>query len=247
MDEYIDQLLAEMPEPAQNNILDKPIPGAVKQRLLKPLLPGKLRPSRPPRMRKDRKRKAILEELDPLPPQKTLRTIQGYQKEILDLFTPKEEKNLAFYRTPWTISKFLRGWQMSISEGHRSGVDVRAFMQEVRPQIHKKLTEEILALNGIKFQLALKVKLRKDNPDGTDPALRHKQEAFLQASEIKEALDKAIPHLLELLEKWTQRGSGWVVMECKLCGWTSPDTNHCAGAHTSPCLHGWRPRRRWST
>ena len=89
---------------------------------------------------------------------------------------------------------------MDISEGHPSGVDVRAFMQEVRLQIHKKLTEEILALKGIKFQLALKVKLRKDNQDVseeyTEPVLRHKQ-----ASEIKKALDRAIPHLLELLEK----------------------------------------------
>ena len=73
----------------------------------------------------------------------------------------------------------------------------------------------ILALNGIKFQLALKVQLQKESPDGTEeftnPVLRHKQKALLQASEIKEALDKAKPHLLELLEKWTQRGSGWVV------------------------------------
>ena len=57
--------------------------------------------------------------------------------------------------------------------------------------------------------------LRKQGPDGTeeftDPVLRHKQKALLQASEIKGALDEAIPHLLELLEKWTQRGSGWTV------------------------------------
>ena len=88
MDEFIEQLLAEMPEPDQEvvrNIMDEPIPGAVKQRLLKPLLPGKPRPSRPPRMRKDRKRKAILEEFDPLPPQKALRKIQDYQQEILSV------------------------------------------------------------------------------------------------------------------------------------------------------------------
>ena len=88
-------------------------------------------------------------------------------------------------------------------------------MQEVEPRIHDKLEEEILAVNGIKFQLALKVQLRKDNTDGseeyTDPVLRHNQEALLPASEIKEALDDALSHLLELLEKWTQRGSGWVV------------------------------------
>ena len=101
---------------------------------------------------------------------------------------------------------------MDIPEGHPSGVDVRAFMQEVEPRIHDKLSEEILALNGVKFQLALKVQLQKESPDGneeyTDPVLRHKQEALLQASEINEDLNRATPYLLELLEKWTQRGSG---------------------------------------
>ena len=104
---------------------------------------------------------------------------------------------------------------MDILEGHPSGVVVRAFMQEVEPRIHDKLEEEILALNGVKLQLALKVELRRDNPDGseeyTDPVLRHKQEALLQASEINEDLNRAIPYLLELLKKWTQRGSVWMV------------------------------------
>ena len=104
---------------------------------------------------------------------------------------------------------------MDIPEGHPSGVDVKVFPQELEPRIHDKLEEEILALNGIKFHLALKVQLRKDNPDGskeyTDPVLRHKQEALLQASEINEDLNKAILHLLEMHEKWTQRGSRWVV------------------------------------
>ena len=79
---------------------------------------------------------------------------------------------------------------MDIPEGHPSGVDVRAFLQEVEPRLHNKLKEEILALNGIMLQLALKVQLRKDNQDGseeyTDPVLRHKQKALLQASEINE-------------------------------------------------------------
>ena len=76
-------------------------------------------------------------------------------------------------------------------------------------------SRKILALNGIKFQLALNVQLRKDNPDGseeyTDPVLRHKQEALLQGSEIKGALDEAIYYVLQLLEKWTHRGSGRTV------------------------------------
>ena len=92
---------------------------------------------------------------------------------------------------------------MDVPKGHPSGVDVRAFMQEVEPRIHDKLEEEILALNGVKFQLALNAQLQKDNPDGseeyTDPVLRYKQEALHQASEINEDLIKAIPHLLKLL------------------------------------------------
>ena len=91
MDEYIDQLLAEMqtPEPVQSvvhNILDEPISEAVKERLLKPLLPRKYRPFPPPCKVKERKKKAIEEEFDPVPTSKTFRTIQDYQKEILDLF-----------------------------------------------------------------------------------------------------------------------------------------------------------------
>ena len=41
--------------------------------------------------------------------------------------------------------------------------------------------------------------------------LRHKQEAILQNSQIEGALNKAFPTIQETLEKWTQRGSGWVV------------------------------------
>ena len=58
----------------------------------------------------------------------------------------------------------------------------------------------------------LKVVLRIDKPDGmeyTEPVFRHRQKDALQASEIDEALD--FPTILESLEKWTQRGSGWVV------------------------------------
>ena len=140
MDEFIDKLLAEMqmPEPAQKvvrNILDESIPETVKRRLLKPLYPGKYRTPLPPPTWKDRERKAILEEFDPLPPHKAVRAIQDYQQEIVE----EQRHEQVFYRTPWVIGNYLRGWQMDISKGHPSGVDVRAFMQEVRLQIHKKL------------------------------------------------------------------------------------------------------------
>ena len=100
-------------------------------------------------------------------------------------------------------------------QGHPNSADPRAFLEGARPQIRAKLEEEIKALNGVKFQLALKVQLRKDNPDGSEeyvsPVLRHKQEAAMQNSEIDGTLNQALPAIQETLEKWTQRGSGWVV------------------------------------
>ena len=142
-------------------------------------------------------RKVILKEIDQLPHQKAVLTVQDYQQEILEVFEKEQRHEPVFYRTPWVIGSFLRGWQMGISEGHSPGVDVRAFMQEVDPRTHDKLEEEILSLNGIKFELALKVQLRKDNPDGsedyTHPVLHHKKETLLKASEIKEDLNKATP------------------------------------------------------
>jgi len=68
MDEYIEQLLAEMADnrtlrTVAQNILDEPIPEATRKRLLKPLLP---RPIHPPRKRKLEKQKATLQEFDPL-------------------------------------------------------------------------------------------------------------------------------------------------------------------------------------
>ena len=99
---------------------------------------------------------------------------------------------------------------MDVPQGHPHGADPRAFLEGVRPKIRAKLEEEIKALNGIKFQLALKVQFQKDNSDGseeyTDPVLRHKQEAILQNSE-----NQAFPTIQETLDMWTQRGSGWVV------------------------------------
>lgn len=93
------------------------------------------------------------------------------------------------------IGKFLRGWQMDVLKGHPQGADPRAFLEGVEPLIQKKLEEELKALKGgLKFQLALKVDLVKASPDGseeyTDPVLRHKQEAVLQKSEIKELSTK---------------------------------------------------------
>ena len=125
-------------------------------------------------------------------------------------------RDLVFRGRQWAIGNFLRCWEINVPQA--LGADPLTFLEGVRPQIRQKLTEEILAIKGVKFQLALMVQLRKGRPDGgeesTDTIIRHKQETLLQAAgttEINEVLDKAFPRILETLEKWTRRGSGWVV------------------------------------
>ena len=104
---------------------------------------------------------------------------------------------------------------MDVPRGHRLGVDPLVFLDGVRPQIRQKLIEEILDLKGVKFQLALNIHLRKIRPDGveeyTNSTFRYNQQVLLRAAEIKKALDEAFPHILGILEKWTQNGSGWTV------------------------------------
>ena len=90
MNEYIERLVAEMPDPTLHdlvkNIMDEPIPETIKVRLLQPLRPRINRPPPPlPWEKRGRKRKAIEEEFDPIPRQKALRSVKEYQREILSL------------------------------------------------------------------------------------------------------------------------------------------------------------------
>ena len=136
-------------------------------------------------------------------------------EELEKILFGNEPEELKFRQNPWVIGSFLRGWQMNVPEGHPLGADPKVFLEGVHHQIGEKLEEEIGALNGVKFQLALKVSLRKDGPDGSEelmePVLRHKQEALLQPIETGASLDAAYPKILETLEKWTYNGSGWEV------------------------------------
>ena len=141
MDEYLEQILAEMPDSALQdvvrNILDEPIPEAVKRRLLRPLQPRKYRPIPLPGRAEKRKRKAIQEEFDPIPLQKVFRSAKDYQEELQGLFEEPEE--LTFRRARWAIGNFLRSWKMDVPEGHPQGADPRTFLESVEPKIHEKL------------------------------------------------------------------------------------------------------------
>ncbi|GFR91192.1 zinc finger protein-Y2 [Elysia marginata] len=210
------------------DILDEPIPEAVKERLLKPLKPRKYRPIPPPRIKKAAKRKSIEEEFDPLSRSKSLRTVKDYEDEILEVF--KEEKRkitnkLFFWQTPWTIGNFLRGWQMDIRKTAKKGeeiadlqpfeIDPRVLFNEANPQICKKLKEELKTLGSLKFQLALKIEFTKYDGDErvfVDATFRHEQEPLLHPSEIEAALSRASGKILETIEKWIAGGSGWEIV-----------------------------------
>lgn len=56
---------------------------------------------------------------------------------------------------------------MDIPGGHPLGTDPKSFLDSLRPQNRQKLEDEIVALQGVKAQVALKVILRKYRPDGT--------------------------------------------------------------------------------
>ena len=159
------------------------------------------------RLERPTPRARVLRNPIPAPRARTLRNPTPAPRRSL--------RGLVFEKTPWVIGNFLRGWQMDVPRGHRLGADPLVFLDGVRPQIHQKLTEEILDLEGVKFQLALNIHLRKIKQDGseacTNSVFRYKQQALLQPVEIKKTLDEAFPYILEILEKWTQNGSGWTV------------------------------------
>ena len=99
----------------------------------------------------------------------------------MKMLAGEEEEELEFKKTPTVIGNFLRGWQMDVPVGHPLEADPQAFLESVCPQISQKLEEELRALHRLKFQLALKVNLKKTGNDGreefTDPVFRHVQEA----------------------------------------------------------------------
>ena len=132
-------------------------------------------------------------------------------KIIKRITVKKTNEDFIFHQTPYVIGNWLRGWEMNPPDQ----IDPKIFLDNVRESIHKKLVEELVELQSVKYQLALKINLKKEGPDGkeefTDPVFRHKTEAVLNADDIKESLDKAIPNVIETFEKWTHRGSNWVV------------------------------------
>ena len=76
--------------------------------------------------------------------------------------------------------------------------DPRVFLGTVQEHLHGKLVEELTELKNIKYQLALKIGLQKEGPDGkiefTDPVFRSTTEVILSAAATD--LDKVAGYAL---------------------------------------------------
>jgi len=165
MDEYIEQLMAEMADnrtlrTVVQNILDEPSPEAVKKRLLKPLLPL---PIPPPRKHKVKKQKALLQEFDPLHTV-TKRKLGVNSGDILPLVTAKQTLTKLPQFMLLKEAGLVKDYRAAVPKGHRLEGDALVFLNETTSAfiITTTLTEkELNQLRGLKFTLVLAAELQK--------------------------------------------------------------------------------------
>ena len=77
--------------------------------------------------------------------------------------------------------------------------------------MESKIVTELKENNGIKWQLALKIKFHKDNIKFTEGTFYTYQHATTNTQSIDSDYKKSTSHLLESIEKFTKEGSGWVI------------------------------------
>ena len=122
--------------------------------------------------------------------------------------------SLYFEQTPGTIGNFLRGFQMDIPQGHQLENDPLSFLEAVKLQIIDKLKTQLRDLGGIKFNLGLKINMRKENQiDGTfihDQATFYNEQTPL-TNEDEIDLDEVFSILIERVEKYLKNGSNWTI------------------------------------
>ena len=129
----------------------------------------------------------------------------------------KNKRSLSFKLSQSTMNGYLRVWDMAVPDDQ---IDLLQLFILTRPKIKQKLIEELRDLTNIKAQIVVRLELQKEKSDGimefAAPYLSSNQIPILNESEIEEKLDETIPKLQENLEKWTNKGSGWVVNQIKI-------------------------------
>ena len=215
MDEYIEQLLAEMPESALHdvvkNIQDEPIPEICERALAEAPAASEISTFPSTTQGKREEKEGHWKGIWPYSPP------QGWDPGLV--CGEQDGRTHLPGRHHGRLGNFLRGWQLDVPRGHPQGTDLRAFLVEVEHLISKKLGEELRALGGgLKFQLALKVDLVKVNPDGSE-GIHRSCSTPQTGGRPPEKWDHSSPPTSgsqgcwKTLEKWTQRGSDWAVVQ----------------------------------
>ena len=102
---------------------------------------------------------------------------------------------------------YLRSW---VIEGRENERDLIRFFETFKPKIEQKLREELQEMTNIKYQICVKVKMKK-NDENSHPYFHSKQNTILNISNIPSSISQSQQKIQETLEKWTQNGSGWIV------------------------------------
>jgi len=218
MDEYIDWLLSSSQDPTLQsivrNILDEPIPEAVKKRLLEPLLP---QPTASVRKRKLEKRKALLQEFDPLHTV-TRRKLGVNPGELLPLVTAKQTKLPQFVLLK--EAGLVKDYRAAVPIGHQLEGDALVFLNAMTPSTTTLIEKELNQLRGVKFTLVLVAELEKPPAnveqvcdENTEPHMlrttayfRSEAQPILSSGDIAQKLNEANAKVLKRLDKFTNLG-----------------------------------------
>ena len=224
----LSELLAEPQDPLAlravvRNILDEPIPEAIKRRLLKPLLP---RPVAPARKRKAEKRKAVLQEFDPLYTA-TRRKLGTNPRDLLPLLATQS----LTAPPPFVLVEeagTMRDYSAVVPIGHHLEADALAFATAMEANITKLVGEELAKLGGVKFTVILVAELEKPaatqaqvyddkaDPDWNTTTAYFRSDAapVLNHGEIQQKYGEAVAKIMRKLEEFTSMGSGWRLKRC---------------------------------
>jgi len=207
------------------NILDEPIPEAVKKRLLKPLLP---RPIPPPRKRKVKKQKALLQEFDPLHTV-TKRKLGVNPGNLLPLVTAKQTLTKLPQFMQLKEAGLVKDCRAAVPIGHRLEGDALVFLNEMTPSTTTLIGKELNQLRGLKFSMVLVAELEKltanvqhlydenAEPDMTRTTAYFRAEAqpILNPGDIAQKLNEANAKVMKRLDEFTNLGSGWRLRRCE--------------------------------
>ena len=142
---------------------------------------------------------------------KEWKNLQAHLNRRIPCVPVNESKEMMFVENKYALKRYLKGWTMRTSG--RGLIDPRVSLDLLSPLVKEKLMETLKDLGSFKFQIGLRVSLRKEKADKiveyATPDFRHRQ-VVVQSPE-----DIAIPveSIMENIEKWTSKHSGWIIEE----------------------------------